>query len=326
MSEENKKPEDAGTAKPAEMDLEAAKAAARARALRARAAITAKPVTPLAAEPGTLRPVETQTPRAQNVYVVDDEELTRQMAKDRIYVWPYLVRAEFIATLATLVLLMIWSLVVDAPLEEPANPSKTPNPSKAPWYFLGLQEMLVYFDPWLAGVIIPGLLIAGLMVLPYVDVNPKGNGYYCYEERKFAVNTFLFGFLFLWIALIIIGVFLRGPGWNFFLPWQLWDSHKVVALTNVNLVDLPVIKHFSHHFKIMGVDIIGGIVLAAYLGLGVVFYELRKDKSPTLQKMGKARYYITAFFFLMMMLLPLKMLLRWVLNVKYIWATPWFNV
>ncbi len=326
MSEENKKPEGGQPAKAAEMDLEAAKAAARARAMRARAAITAKPVTPIAAEPGTLRPVESQTPRAQNVYVVDDEELSRQMTKDRIYVWPYLVRAEFIATLVTMVILMVWSLVVDAPLEEPANPSRTPNPSKAPWYFLGLQEMLVYFDPWLAGVIIPGLLIAGLMVLPYVDVNPKGNGYYCYEERKFAINSFLFGFLVLWVALIIIGVFLRGPGWNFFMPWQEWDPHKVVALTNVNLVDLPVIKSFSPLFKVGGVDILGGLVLGAYLATGGVFWQLYKDKSPTLQKMGPARYYVTAFFFLMMMLLPLKMALRWVLHVKYIWATPWFNV
>lgn len=312
--------------KGAEMDLEAAKAAARARAMRARAAIAARPVTPLAAEPGTLRPVESQTPPAQNVYVVDDEELSRQMAKDRIYVWPYLVRAEFIATLATLVILMLWSLVVDAPLEEPANPSKTPNPSKAPWYFLGLQEMLVYFDPWLAGVIFPGFIIAGLMVLPYVDVNPKGNGYYCYEERKFAINTFLFGYVVLWIALIIIGVFLRGPGWNFFLPWEPWDSHKVVALTNVNLVDLGFIKSISPHIKVMGVDLVGALFLAAFYATGVAYWQLYKDKSPTLQKMGAVRYGVTAFFFLTMMLLPLKMVMRWTLHVKYIWVTPWFNV
>ena len=131
----------------------------------------------------------------------------------------------------------IWSIVVDAPLEEPANPTKTPNPSKAPWYFLGLQEMLVYFDPWIAGVDPAELIIVGLMVIPYIDINPKGNGYYCFKDRKFAISTFLFGFLVMWIALIIIGTFIRGPGWYLFLPGQYWDVHKTVAITNVNLAD-----------------------------------------------------------------------------------------
>src|SRR5690349_16103466 len=74
---------------------------------------------------------------------------------DKVHTWPYLVRAEFIAGCVMLLVLLVWSITIDAPLEEPANPSKTPNPSKAPWYFLGLQEMLVYFDPWIAGVILP---------------------------------------------------------------------------------------------------------------------------------------------------------------------------
>ena len=85
-------------------------------------------------------------------------------------------------------LLIVWSLLVDAPLEEPANPTRTPNPSKAPWYFLGLQEMLVFFDPWHAGVVLPSFIIVGLMVIPYIDINPKGNGYYCFKERKFEIS------------------------------------------------------------------------------------------------------------------------------------------
>ena len=64
------------------------------------------------------------------------------------------------------------------------------NPSKAPWYFLGLQEMLVYFDPWIAGVVMPSIIMIGLMVFPYVDSNPLGNGYYTYRQRRFAVNMF----------------------------------------------------------------------------------------------------------------------------------------
>ena len=97
---------------------------------------------------------------------------------DKVHTWPYLVRLEMLVGTAIMAFMTIWSIVVDAPLEEPANPTKTPNPSKAPWYFLGLQEILVYFDPWFAGVVLPALIIVGLMVIPYVDINPKGNGYY----------------------------------------------------------------------------------------------------------------------------------------------------
>src|SRR5208283_6159217 len=124
-----------------------------------------------------------------------------------------------------------WSVFINAPLEAPANPSLTPNPSKAPWYFLGLQELLVYFDPWIAGVVLPSIIIVGLMIIPYVDINEKGNGYYSFKERKFAILTFCFGFLILWVSLIVLGTFMRGPGWNFFLPWEDWDIHKVVVLT-----------------------------------------------------------------------------------------------
>src|SRR5687768_1583443 len=138
---------------------------------------------------------------------------------DKVHTWPYLVRAEFISGCVLTLLLLIWSITIDAPLEEPSNPSKTPNPSKAPWYFLGLQEMLVYFDPWIAGVILPTLIIIGLMVIPYIDINPNGNGYYTFTERKLAISTFLFGFLVLWVGFIVLGVFFRGPGWNIFMPW-----------------------------------------------------------------------------------------------------------
>src|SRR5688572_25985704 len=165
--------------------------------------------------------------------VLNDQRIAKGEA-DRVWVWPDLVYTELISLILCTVVLIVWSILLKAPLEQPANRAVTPNPSKAPWYFLGLQEMLVYFDPWLAGVVLPSLIIVGLMVIPYVDVNPKGNGYYTFAERKFAILTFFFGFHVLWVAQIIIGVFLRGPGWNFFAPWQYWDPHKVVALNNID--------------------------------------------------------------------------------------------
>ena len=199
-----------------------------------------------------------------------------QEVPEKLHVWPYLVRLEFLCALVVIIALTVWSIVIDAPLEEAANPTKTPNPSKAPWYFLGLQDILVYFDPWFAGVVAPVLIIVGLMLIPYLDVNPKGNGYYTYHERKVAIWVYCFGFLVLWIALIIMGVFLRGPGWNLFMPWQYWDPHKVVALVNV---DLPYAFGFRDY---TWSAIFGGGVLLAYFGIGTgVYLSLIHISEPT---------------------------------------------
>ncbi len=242
-----------------------------------------------------------------------------EVLPDKIHSWPYFVRVEFIAGLIMLLVLVIWSLTIDAPMEEPANPTMTPNPSKAPWYFLGLQEMLVYFDPWLAGVVFPSLIIVGLMVIPYIDVNPRGNGYYTFKERWFAITVFFFGFHFLWVVQIFIGVFLRGPGWNFFAPWDYWDPHKVVALNNI---DWPYL--FGARSESLSFLIGAGTVGAWFAVIPVVWQVFRKK--AIMRQLGFVRYAVVAGLFQTMMLLPLKMMLRWTLNVKYLWVTPWFNV
>src|ERR1700756_1743647 len=166
---------------------------------------------------------------------VTQEKKRVLLGDDKVFTWPNLVRNEFLVALFVTVVLILWALLIDAPLEEPANPTRTPNPSKAPWYFLGLQEMLVFFDPWHAGVVLPTFIILGLMVIPYIDINPKGNGYYTWKDRKWEILTFILGFHILWVSLIIIGTFVRGPGWNWFWFWEKWDVHKVEALTNVDL-------------------------------------------------------------------------------------------
>ena len=250
----------------------------------------------------------------------DRTSAMRTPATDTVHAWPYLVRVEYIAMIVTILVLTVWSIVLDAPLEQLADPATTPNPSKAPWYFLGLQEMLVYFDPWIAGVVLPLLCIIGLMVIPYVDVNPKGNGYDTLRERKFALATFHFGFIVLWVGLIIIGIFFRGPGWNFFWPWQYWDPHKVVAITNVNLPYAMGVRGESAAF------IVGALCFVGWYVPGVLYYLLMHKRSLTLQRMGLIRYAIVAFLFLTMMALPMKMFLRIVFNIKYVWVTPWFNI
>jgi hypothetical protein len=207
--------------------------------------------------------------------------------------------------------------------------SATPNPSKAPWYFLGLQEMLVYFDPWLAGVVLPSLIIVGLIAIPYIDKNEKGNGYYTIAERKAEIFLFLLGFVVLWCSLIVLGTFLRGPNWNFFGPFEYWDTHKLEALTNVNLSEYIWVRMLSTGLPTNWFvrELFGIILVLAYvLVLPVLLAKtLFKDY---LAKMGPPRYYVGVFLFLMMMSLPIKMLLRWIVNLKYIVGIPeyFFNI
>src|SRR5258708_31099420 len=114
--------------------------------------------------------------------------------------------------LAVIVAIWIISIAFNAPLEEKANPAVTPNPAKALWYFVGLQELLAYFDPWIAGVAIPSIVVLGLIAIPYLDVNRRGIGEYQWGQRKFAVSVFTLGAMF-WFALIFIGLYMRGPSW-----------------------------------------------------------------------------------------------------------------
>jgi hypothetical protein len=244
-------------------------------------------------------------------------------ASTRVHVWPYLVRIEFLAAILITAGLLIWSVVLDAPLEEEADPSLTPNPAKAPWYFLGLQEMLVYFDPWIAGVVLPALIIFGLIAIPYLDPNPRGVGYYTVRDRPWAVGLFCFGFFGLWLSLIIIGVFLRGPGWLWFWPWEEWDRARVVAEVNVDLAELVGLDSRS-----LAGMLLGGAVVVLYFGLGGLLpyvYQRRRGRGA-LAALDPIRYATLAFLVLTMLALPIKMALRLGLNIKYIWVTPWFNV
>jgi hypothetical protein len=265
--------------------------------------------------------------------VNDRQELPDEaISDDKVQVWPYLVRLEFLATIIVMAVLVVWSITINAPLEEPANPTMTPNPSKAPWYFLGLQEMLVYFDPWIAGVVFPTLIIIGLMVIPYIDINPKGSGYYTFKERKFAVIVFCIGFIGMWVAMITVGTFLRGPGWNFFMPWEAWDIHKVAVLNNVDLSEFfGMPTHFPDNSLNPAAFIFGAVVVLGFYSLGGVYY-LKKRNTDWMKKLGLLRYTIVSLLLLTMIGLVLKILLRIVpptfgiYPVKYVWVTPWFNI
>jgi len=270
---------------------------------------------------------DTEQKRYRALAFVKGESLAKEkdshVSEDEIPTWPYLVRKEFLAAIIVTIILLVWSIALNAPLEDPSDPSVTPNPAKAPWYFLGLQEMLVYFDPWIAGVIFPSLIVMGLMAMPYIDINPKGNGYYTFKERWFAILTFCFGFHILWMLLIIVGVFMRGPGWLWFWPWREWDAHRIVADTNYDLTQFIGIDS-----KTLLGSLIGGGVITVYFLLGMVipFLFLKVTGNRTLEKLGIVRYSLVAFLFLSMMGLPIKVILKLVFHLKYIWVTPWFNI
>jgi hypothetical protein len=253
---------------------------------------------------------------------------------DTVLVWPDVVYLELIGCILGTVVLVVWSLLLRAPLEQPANPVLTPNPSKAPWYFLGLQEMLVYFPPWMAGVVLPALIIFGLMAIPYLDFNPKGSGYYTIRQRPFAYLAFHAGFG-LWILLIFIGTFLRGPNWNFYGVYQPQDPHQAAAITNISL---------SEYFWVLGLrqclpTAPPGCGLLAQLGhilwrelpgvalLGVYYLVLPPLLGVTLlrnvcRRMGRARYAILMLLGLTMLMLPLKMVLVWTLHLNYLVSIP----
>ncbi len=240
--------------------------------------------------------------------------------------WPYFMYTIVICFLLTTIVLWVWSMVAPAPLEPIADPNRTPNPSKAPWYFVGLQELLVYFDPWIAGVALPGLILGGLMAIPYIDKNTHGIGEYNYKDRKFAVWVFSLGTVF-WFLLIIIGYFFRGPSWQWYWPWENWEIHKESHVV-------------THSWSLLG----GSLFLIGYTAVGLIIpvlipYLIGPRVKPAswikkfcdalqefYEKRGATIYTIEMLLLLTMLGIPVKMILRLYFNVKYILEIPAINL
>jgi hypothetical protein len=181
----------------------------------------------------------------------------------------------------------------------------------------------------IAGVLLPGLIIVGLMASPYIDTNPKGNGYYTFRERKWEITIFLFGFVVLWVWLILIGTFLRGPNQNFFGPFEPWDAHKLVPLINVEFSQLMWVRLFGTGLPTNPFvrEIFGLILVAAYF-LVLPPLMARRWMRGYFEKMGAPRFYVMAMLLLIMLSLPIKMLLRWTMNLHFLVAMPeaFFNI
>jgi menaquinol-cytochrome c reductase cytochrome b/c subunit len=188
---------------------EAAPAAAAAATSGATATATAARAAPTATGPGG------HTQRLLTVVKSGSIQQTRAEAQDKVHVWPHLLVTELASILIVTAAVTVFSALVRAPLLGLADFNRTPNPSKAPWYFLGLQELLTMFHPMVAGVTIPGVGLALLAFAPYIDKNPSHDP----KDRKFAIAIFTL-FVMLWAVLVIIGSFFRGPGFNFVFPWN----------------------------------------------------------------------------------------------------------
>ncbi len=268
--------------------------------------------------------------------VQNDERMARgepplegELAKQKVFTWPDLVFSELICVVLFGALITIWSVGIPAPIEEAAAQARTPNPSKAPWYFLGLQEMLVYFDPWIAGVLLPSFIIVGLCAIPYLDVNPRGNGYFTVAQRPFAVLFFWFGFILFWVALVILGTFLRGPNWSFFGPFEYWDPHKLEPMVNVDLstyfwvmlLDMPRPDSILMREAPGIIALLGFFTVVPLLAAKTVFKRYFEEAGPV-------RFHIFMHLMCWFLLMPMKMLLRWTVSLKYIVGIPeyFFNV
>ena len=229
-----------------------------------------------------------------------------ELKDDRVFTWPNLVVKEFLAAILVTIGILFYSFYVDAPLSELADPAHAENPAKAPWYFAGLQEQLVYFDPWFAGVVLPSIILVGLIMLPYLDNNPKGNGYISFKERKFAMPVFISGYVF-WYLLVYVGTALRGPYWTFFWPGQAW-THDFPTPPPLHNLPLPA----------------GIAMLIAFYAAGFaipIFF-----KRSFFQNLGVVRYALVMGLLLTMIGTAGKIILRLAFDVKYIIVTPWINL
>jgi len=182
-------------------------------------------------------------PAGAHVAAHDPPDAGEPQRGDTITSWPHLFFRELLAGLLFLVVLGLVAIVIDAPLEEAANPLRTPSPARAPWYFVGLQELLTYFDPWVAGVMIPLIIVAGLCAIPYLDPTRSGQGVYTVRERPLASTIFIAG-LAGWLLLIVVGTWFRGPGWAWVWPWAAGGlSHAAAAHARAlpNWIGVPLV-------------------------------------------------------------------------------------
>ena len=253
-----------------------------------------------------------------------------ELEPEKTLTWPDLVYTELIAMVGLTIFLVVWAIALQAPLEQPASSTVAPNPSKAPWYFLGLQEMLVYFDPWMAGVVLPSHDHRRPDGPALHRHQQAGNGYYTINQRKFAYITFQFGFLVLWVILILLGhVPARAELELLRARTNTGTCTSSIPLNNVNLSDIVWVQLLgtSRPQNILIRELPGLLICLAYFVVPTIVLG-RTVLRKYVEQAGLVRYLVLVNLLLFMASLPIKMVLRWTINLKYLVAIPeyFFNI
>jgi hypothetical protein len=233
--------------------------------------------------------------------------------------WPHLLRLEVVAGLAVLLAVTWWAILAELPLGPPADGDVTPTLAKAPWFFVGVQETLQYFDAWLAGAVLPLIMIVGLCALPYLDPDAEGGGHYSLGERPVALAVTL-GLVLIWLLPMVVGALFRGEQWALQPVWQPPPLEPPLPPVQLpSLADRLGLEGAAAHLA--G----GGLCLGPYLVLLALWPLLRRRRSWA-ARMGAARFLIAGFFLLTAVGVAAKVVLLAVADVRYLWVTPWFRI
>lgn len=232
--------------------------------------------------------------------------------------WPHLLRLELVAALATLLVLSWWAILAEVPLGSPADPGNTPPLAKAPWFFVGVQEMLQYFDAPLAGGVLPILMMVGLCALPYLDPDPGADGRYTLRKRPVALV--LTGTLIVWLLPMTVGLLLRGEHWLLQPAWR--PPPLDVPLSPSRPPSLPARLGLSGATAhLLG----GGLCLGPYLLLLLLLRPMRR-RFPQVARMGSGRVVVAGVLLVTVLGVTAKVILVALLDIRYVWVTTWFRI
>ena len=280
----------------------------------------------------------------------------KQPERELVSTWPHLVRLELVAALATLLLVSWWAIALEVPLGAPADPSVTPAVAKAPWFFVGVQELLQYFDAWLAGVVLPTVLIVGLCALPYLDrgeggeprrgerapcaprkspggggcggsreapgMNERapcapGSGFYTWRGRPVVLGLTL-ALLLIWLAPLVVGLLWRGEHWALQPAWRPSTPDEASPRLLLSLAE-------RLHLGPAGGQLLGaGLCLGPLLLVPLAWLRLRRRTWAT--RLGVARFCIAGALLVVGAGVVLKVVLVGALDIRYLWITPWFRI
>jgi hypothetical protein len=234
---------------------------------------------------------------------------------DLVTTWPHLVKRELIAAMIALLLLSWWALLKPIPLGPEANPEVTPLIVKAPWFFIGVQELLHYFDAWLGGVVLPLLLIFGLAALPYLDPLPRAT-----EPRWISTPQalMLIALLLFWLLPTVMGLFFRGETWTLQLAWAPTSPDQTPSRSLLSLSErLQLSAPMAH--------LVGGLLCLAPLGTVVLAWAWLRRR-PAIRALGLPRFLIAGMLLAIFAGVLLKVGLSLALDLRYLWVTPWFSI